>query len=68
MKKVPDIISTKDLSYIEDMFNWHFILCKKALAYSELVLDETISEMLEEVSKKHEKICQKLIKMLGAGE
>ena len=24
MKSVPNIISTKDLSYIEDMLNWNF--------------------------------------------
>lgn len=66
MKKVPNMISTKDLSYIEDMFNWHFVLCKKAYDYSELVTDDTISNHMKEVAKKHEKICNKLIKMLGA--
>lgn len=68
MKKVPDIISSKDLSYIEDMFNWHFVICKKAYEYSELVLDETISSHMKNVAKKHEKICEKLIKMLGVDE
>lgn len=66
MKKIPNIISSKDLSYIEDMFNWHFTICKKAYEYSELVIDETISNHMKEVAKKHEKICGKLIKMLGA--
>lgn len=66
MEKVPDMISTKDLSYIEDMFNWHFVLCKKAYEYSEYVVDETISKHMEDVAKKHEKICTKLLKMLGA--
>lgn len=66
MKKVPDIISSKDLSYIEDMFNWHFTICKKAYEYSELVIDEKISTHMKEVAKKHEKICGQLIKMLGA--
>ncbi len=64
MKKVPDIISTKDLSYIEDMFNWHFCLCKKCETYSSLTEDETISEYFLEIKKRHEKICQKLIKIL----
>ena len=67
MKKVPNMISTKDLSYIEDMFNWHFVLCKKAYSYSDLVCDEEISNHMIDVAKKHEKICEKLIKMLGAG-
>ena len=65
MKKVPSIISSKDLSYIEDMFNWHFVICKKAYDYSELVLDEEISAHMKNIAKKHEKICEKLIKMLG---
>ena len=66
MEKVPNMISSKDLSYIEDMFNWHFVLCKKAYYYSDLVCDEEISKYMIDVAKKHEKICEKLIKMLGA--
>ena len=66
MKKIPNMVSTKDLSYIEDMFNWHFVLCKKAYSYSDLVCDEEISKHMMDVAKKHEKICEKLIKMLGA--
>lgn len=34
MQNVPNIISTKDLSYICDMFNWNFTTAKKALNYS----------------------------------
>ena len=66
MEKVPKMISTKDLSYIEDMFNWHFVVCKIAYDYSELVIDEELSKHMKDVAKKHEKICNKLIKMLGA--
>ena len=66
MKKIPNIISTKDLSYIEDMFNWHFVICKKAYSYSDLVSDEDISNHILDIAKKHEQICEKLIKMLGA--
>lgn len=65
MEKIPNIISTKDLSFIEDMFNWHFVLCKKAYDYSELVSDEDISKHMKEIAKKHEKICGKLINLLG---
>lgn len=65
MEQVPNIISTKDLSYIEDMFNWHFTLCKKANSYSEQVADETLSTFFEDVYKSHKKICEKLLKKLG---
>ena len=56
MKQVPNIISTKDLSYLEDMFNWHFTIAKKAATYSEEVQEQTIANFMEEVSKKHQKI------------
>ena len=64
MKKVPEMISTKDLTYLEDQFNWHFTLEKKANTYSHLVQDETISKYFWEVAKKHEKVCDKILKIL----
>ena len=39
MKTVPNIISTKDLSYIEDMLNWKFILIKKMNNYMNDIQD-----------------------------
>lgn len=65
MKQVPDMISTKDLSYLEDMFNWHFTIAKKAESYSMVVGDETISEFFVDVAKKHKKVCEKIVKKLG---
>lgn len=65
MKQVPNIISTKDLSYLEDMFNWHFIICKKAYEYTSLIEDEEIITFMKEVFKKHHKICESIIKKLG---
>lgn len=64
MKQVPNIISNKDLMYLEDMFNWHFTICKKALCYSECIEDENISSFAKEVSKKHQSICEKILKKL----
>ena len=29
MKNIPEMISTKDIAYIKDMFNWNYILFKK---------------------------------------
>ena len=42
MKSVPNIISTKDLSYLEDMLNWNFILIKKINNYINDVKDEDV--------------------------
>ena len=30
-EKVPTIISTKDLDYLEDMFNWNYLAYKKMI-------------------------------------
>ena len=46
MQNVPNIISTKDLSYICDMFNWNFTTAKKALNYSNNVTDNEIKDEL----------------------
>ncbi len=64
MEKVPVMISTKDLSYLEDMFQWNFIVCKKAKNFSEYVLDEEIKKELEKVFKMHESICRDILKIL----
>ncbi len=65
MKQVPNIISTKDLSYLEDMFNWHFTICKKAYTYSNIVTDEEIATFFTEIHKKHKKVCEKILKKLA---
>ena len=38
MKNVPNEISTKDLQYIKDMFNWNFVAMKKFDDYIETEL------------------------------
>ena len=47
MKNVPNIISTKDLSYLEDMLNWNFILVKKINHYVGETNDKDIINMYE---------------------
>ncbi len=64
MKEIPKMISTKDLSYLEDMFNWHFTIAKKANTYSTMVEDETIANYMKDVASEHENICRKIVKIL----
>ena len=47
MKNVPNIISTKDLSYLEDMLNWNFILIKKINNYLNDVKDKDVIKTFE---------------------
>jgi hypothetical protein len=64
MKKVPDMISTKDLAYIKDIFNWNIIASKKIEVYLENTDDEEISKELNKLNKLHLKNCKELIKIL----
>lgn len=52
MKSVPNIISTKDLSYLEDMLNWNFILIKKVNNYLNDIKDEDVIKCFEKVYKE----------------
>ena len=51
MKSVPNIISTKDLSYLEDMLNWNYVLIKKINNYISEVKDNDVKKLLEKCSK-----------------
>ncbi len=68
MNKVPNIISTKDLSYICDMFQWNFTASKKALHFSNEVKDEEIIAELKNIYDMHKNICNNLLNILNEGE
>lgn len=64
MEQVPAIISTKDLSYLSDIFEWNFIACKKALHYSNKVVEEEIKKELDKIYKMHENHLKKILELL----
>ena len=47
MEQVPNIISTKDLSYISDMLNWIHTFSKKIYHYETIAEDESVINILE---------------------
>lgn len=63
--KASNMISTKDLAYLEDIFQWNFNASKKANHYSDEIKLEVIKEASCEVAKMHARICRKIIEMLG---
>ena len=67
MNKVPEMISTKDLMYISDMFNWHLTSAKKFEQYSALVEDKTCSKKLTDLCKMHYDVCESLVELLERG-
>lgn len=63
--KAPNIISTKDLAYLEDIFEWNFNVSKKAYHYSNEIKIEAIKEASINIAKMHGQMCNKIIEILG---
>ena len=61
MKEIPNIISIKDLLYIEDMLNWNLIMNKKLYSYLECETEE----ILTKAKKMHAKHYKELLDLIG---
>lgn len=68
MKKIPNMISSKDLAYISDMFNWNITAAKKIEFYLDFCEDEELCKELTKLNKVHMKNCQNLTKLLEIGD
>ncbi|MBQ3142306.1 MAG: hypothetical protein IJB82_02240 [Bacilli bacterium] len=64
MNEVPNIISTKDLMYIEDMLNWNFVLIKKVKTLKSMVKDREIKRFMETVISEHKSSYEKLLSLI----
>lgn len=64
MKNVPEMISTKDIAYIKDMFNWNIVAMKKFDNYIENVENPDIIKELNSLADMHFQNCSTLIKLL----
>lgn len=64
MEQVPSMISTKDMAYLSDIFEWNFIASKKAFHFANEVMDMEIKEMLTRVANMHKAICTNIINIL----
>lgn len=65
MKEVPKIISTKDLSYFEDIMNWNLTLSKKLHMYKDLITDSEIKKFVNEVAKMQSLHYEKILNLLS---
>ena len=64
MKETPNMITSKDLLYIEDMMNWNFILLKNLSLMYECDFDEEVCELIKKVRKMHTKHYKDLLNIL----
>ena len=64
MNEVPNIISTKDLSYIKDMASWNLVMAKKINSYIVCVQDEDVRKVLLDAYKMHKENYKELMEIL----
>lgn len=50
MEKVPSMISTKDLDYLTDIFNWNYGAYKSVVNMEEELTDKSLSKCANKVS------------------
>lgn len=64
MKKIPKMLSTKDLSYISDIFNWNLVASKKIESFIKTCKDDELLKEFEKANKLHLKTCNEMIDLL----
>ncbi len=65
MNTVPTMISTKDLAYLTDIFNWNFIAVKKANHYLQEIQDEDVKKVVQKFKNAHQKMCERIVNILS---
>lgn len=64
MEQVPNIISTKDLSYLCDIFNWNYNACKEVHHYFEITNNQELKDVFHDVFYIHKEICEDILSIL----
>ena len=64
---VPNVISTKDLDYLSDMFNWNYGVYKSSLNASNSVNDEELSKLLLKASNIFHSNLTKILNIINNG-
>lgn len=67
MNEVPTMVSTKDLSYIEDMLKWNFTLIKKINSYVNNIQDEQLKELFNYIKDKYKNHYIHILECLNMG-
>lgn len=65
--EVPNIISTKDLDYLSDMFNWNFTAYKNSCNASNSVTDNELKMMLDKSSTVFNGSMNNILSIINGG-
>ena len=64
---VPNIISSKDLDYLSDMFNWNYGAYKSSLNASNSVTDEELNNLLLKATNTFHSNMSKVLNIIQGG-
>ena len=64
---VPDIISSKDLDYLSDMFNWHYGAYKSTINSINSMQNQELKNTLEKASNIFNNNLNKILNILSNG-
>ncbi len=64
LKQPPNIVSTKDMLYIEDMLSWNLGAAKMARDYASKVQDQEIKQGFEAAYQMHKNHYDRLLQFL----
>lgn len=65
--EVPNIISSKDLDYLSDMFNWNYEAYKKSVNFSNNVTDSEIKQIFDKCSNTFHGVLSSILNILNNG-
>ncbi len=61
MTEPPEVVTSKDHLYINDMLSWNLLAMKKAHAFAEQCSDQQISQALDQAGQMHYDHYQRLL-------
>lgn len=67
-KKAPNIISTKDLDYLKDMFGWNHCIYKSVENYKNMVENKEIEKLMNESANVFYENMNTILSILENGE
>ena len=62
--EMPNVITPKELLYLEDMMNWNFVMNKKISSYIECSESDEVKELLIKIGKMYKKQFKDLLNVI----
>lgn len=64
MEQVPDIISTKDLAYLCDIFSWNYNALKLSNHFKMETENNELKDVFNDIYDIHKEICEDILKIM----